>query len=105
MDLTGVTSRVELSPRQHSLMVSLAVHDMGIQRLRTGHPPPKVRKFSFWLNFLVNKLKLQDGRSYDDLDESFMFSLAESTKILLAVGRKDSVDDNPDPMFRSALHS
>ncbi|RCN23983.1 hypothetical protein ANCCAN_30328 [Ancylostoma caninum] len=82
MDLTGVTSRVELSPRQHSLMVSLAVHDMGIQRLRTGHPPPK------------------DGRSYDDLDQSFMFSLAESTKILLAVGRKDSVDDNPDPMFR-----
>ncbi|EYC38921.1 hypothetical protein Y032_0687g1538 [Ancylostoma ceylanicum] len=82
MDLTGVTSRVELSPRQHSLMVSLAVHDMGIQRLRTGHPPPK------------------DGRSYDDLDQSFMFSLAESTKILLAVGRKDSVDENPDPMFR-----
>ncbi|KAK6738704.1 hypothetical protein RB195_020674 [Necator americanus] len=82
MDLTGVTSRVELSPRQHSLVVSVAVHDMTIQRLRTGHPPPK------------------DGHSNDDLDESFMFSMAESTKILLAVGRKDSVDDNPDPMFR-----
>ncbi|VDN20443.1 unnamed protein product [Cylicostephanus goldi] len=46
MDLTGVTSRVELSPRQHSLTVSLAVMDMGIQRLRTGHLPPKVSSLS-----------------------------------------------------------
>ncbi|KAK5974246.1 VPS13 domain-containing protein, partial [Trichostrongylus colubriformis] len=82
MDLTGVTSRVELSPRQHSLIVSLAVHDMSIQRLRTGHLPRK------------------DGQSDDELDESFMFSLMESTKILLAVGRKDNIEDTSEPMFR-----
>nr|CDJ94690.1 hypothetical protein, variant [Haemonchus contortus] len=82
MDLTGVTSRVELSPRQHSLVVSLAVHDMSIQRLRIGHSPPK------------------DGNSDDELDQSFMFSLVESTKILLAVGRKDSIGGNTEPLFR-----
>ncbi|KAK6047856.1 hypothetical protein COOONC_14639 [Cooperia oncophora] len=82
MDLTGVTSRVELSPRQHSLVISLAVYDMSIQRLRIGHPPPK------------------DGQSDYELDQSFMFSVMESTKILLAVGRKDSNEDNSEPMFR-----
>ncbi|VDM54912.1 unnamed protein product [Angiostrongylus costaricensis] len=29
-----------------------------------------------------------------------MFSLTESTKILLAIGRKESVEENPEPVFR-----
>uniref|UniRef100_A0A0K0DCQ1 Ricin B-type lectin domain-containing protein n=1 Tax=Angiostrongylus cantonensis TaxID=6313 RepID=A0A0K0DCQ1_ANGCA len=82
LDLTGVSSRVELSPRQHSLFISSAVHDMSVQRLRSGHMPPK------------------DENLRSDFDQSFMFSLTESTKILLAIGRKESVEENPEPVFR-----
>ncbi|VDM63985.1 unnamed protein product [Angiostrongylus costaricensis] len=50
LDLTGVSSRVELSPRQHSLFISSAVHDMSVQRLRCGHMPPKVYScIDFWM--------------------------------------------------------
>uniref|UniRef100_A0A1I7WZT6 VPS13 domain-containing protein n=1 Tax=Heterorhabditis bacteriophora TaxID=37862 RepID=A0A1I7WZT6_HETBA len=63
MDLTGVTARVELSPRQHFLSVSLS-------------------------------------GSSSEIDESLMYSLAESTKILLAVGRKNDDVVEKEPMFR-----
>ncbi|KJH42014.1 hypothetical protein DICVIV_12001 [Dictyocaulus viviparus] len=82
LDLTGVTTHIELSLRQHLLVVSLAVHDMSVQRLRSGHILPK------------------NEQSENDVDQSFMFSLTESTKILLAIGRKESVEDNSEPMFR-----
>ncbi|KAJ1353258.1 hypothetical protein KIN20_009852 [Parelaphostrongylus tenuis] len=42
----------------------------------------------------------RDENLRSDFDQSFMFSLTESTKILLAVGRKNSIEENPEPVFR-----
>ncbi|CAI4229925.1 unnamed protein product [Auanema sp. JU1783] len=82
MQLNKVSSRVELSPRHSTFSVQLSVDDMSIQRLRTGHAPS-------------SKNSTNKGE-----DESSMFNLAETTKILLAIGRKDSKTLKSDPIFR-----
>ncbi|CAI2346080.1 unnamed protein product [Caenorhabditis sp. 36 PRJEB53466] len=80
LELSGVSSRWELSPKQHYISVDLTVNDMSVQRLRSGHPRPK------------SKLA--------EITESLLYSTAESTKMLLTVGRdgEDAVSSKV-PMF------
>lgn len=80
LELSGVSSRWELSPKQHYVSVDVTVNDMSVQRLRSGHPRPK------------SKLA--------ELSESLLYSTAESTKMLLTVGR-DGEDAllSKGPMF------
>uniref|UniRef100_A0A8R1I955 Chorein_N domain-containing protein n=1 Tax=Caenorhabditis japonica TaxID=281687 RepID=A0A8R1I955_CAEJA len=80
LELAGVSSRWELSPKQHYVALDLTVNDMSVQRLRSGHPRPK------------SKLA--------ELSESLLYSTAESTKMLLTVGRdgEDAVSSKA-PIF------
>ncbi|CAB3411172.1 unnamed protein product [Caenorhabditis bovis] len=67
LELSGVTVRLEMSPKKHSLTVDLTVQDMSVQRLRSGYPRPK------------SKLA--------EITESLLYSTTESTKMLLTIGR------------------
>uniref|UniRef100_A0A1I7TSK2 Ricin B-type lectin domain-containing protein n=1 Tax=Caenorhabditis tropicalis TaxID=1561998 RepID=A0A1I7TSK2_9PELO len=80
LELSGVSSRWELSPKQHYVSVDVTVSDMSVQRLRSGHPRPK------------SKLA--------ELSESLLYSTGESTKMLLTIGR-DGEDAllSKGPMF------
>lgn len=80
LELSGVSSRWELSPKQHYVAVDVTVNDMSVQRLRSGHRRPK------------SKLA--------EISESLLYSTAESTKMLLTVGRdgEDAVSSKA-PMF------
>ncbi|PIC46698.1 hypothetical protein B9Z55_006302 [Caenorhabditis nigoni] len=80
LELSGVSSRWELSPKQHYVSVDVTVNDMSVQRLRSGHPRPK------------SKLA--------ELSESLLYSTAESTKMLLTVGRDgEDILTTKVPMF------
>ncbi|NP_001348705.1 Ricin B-type lectin domain-containing protein [Caenorhabditis elegans] len=80
LELSGVSSRWELSPKQHYLSVDVTVNDMSVQRLRSGHPRPKSK--------------------FAELSESLLYSTAESTKMLLTVGRDGTdVISSKVPMF------
>lgn len=80
LELSGVISKWELSPKQHYVDVKVTVNDMSVQRLRSGHPRPK------------SKLA--------ELSESLLYSTAESTKMLLTIGRDgDDILTNKVSMF------
>lgn len=40
VDLMGVSSQVEVSPRTHSISLSLSVHDVSLQRLQMAPSTP-----------------------------------------------------------------
>ncbi|CAD6197785.1 unnamed protein product [Caenorhabditis auriculariae] len=78
LQLRSVNAKLDVSPREHSLGVDLTVHDMSVQRLRTGLPSS------------ANK----------DNPDSLLSGNTEKTKVLLAVGRfDDGRDDSKLPMF------
>lgn len=99
MNLASVSSKLELSPRNKSLAILLAVQDISVQRSRTGHSPPIVSE-----NLIYPIIFIVQSASFDaeaDVYESLMYSLEESTKILLAVGRKETgIEFANETLFR-----
>ncbi|GMS84156.1 hypothetical protein PENTCL1PPCAC_6331 [Pristionchus entomophagus] len=78
VDLMGVSSQVEVSPRTHSISLSLSVHDVSLQRLQMAPSTP----------------------SGEEEDSSLMYSLAEYTNILFAMGRDQKRDGEGEALFK-----
>ncbi|CAJ0587158.1 unnamed protein product, partial [Mesorhabditis spiculigera] len=83
VDLMQLTSRVDLSPRTHTLSVSLSVHDLSVQRLIT-----------------TCKRHREESMHNVEFDESLMYSKMENTKVLLAIGRGTQSSDLSKPLFK-----
>ncbi|KAF8360520.1 hypothetical protein PRIPAC_87443 [Pristionchus pacificus] len=78
VDLMGVSSQVEVSPRTHSISLSLSVHDVSLQRLQMAPSTP----------------------SGEEEDCSLMYSLTEYTNILFAMGRDQKRDGEGEALFK-----
>ncbi|GMR36378.1 hypothetical protein PMAYCL1PPCAC_06573 [Pristionchus mayeri] len=78
VDLMGVSSQVEVSPRTHSISLSLSVHDASLQRLQMAPSTP----------------------NGEEEDNSLMYSLAEYTRILFAMGRDQKREGEAEALFK-----
>ncbi|GMT14509.1 hypothetical protein PFISCL1PPCAC_5806 [Pristionchus fissidentatus] len=78
VDLMGVSSQVEVSPRTHSMSLSLSVQDVSLQRLQLAPSTP----------------------TGDEEDASLMYSVAAYTQILFAMGRDQKRDEETEALFK-----